>query len=248
MMLFLVDALGMLFVAFAGILYWRRSAAVAFKWFGIGAGLWVVAVILKIAFALLVHPAAFGYLKAELSRPVFIAAGGLFLGIESSVFEIGVTWLSVRKWRALGRDAGRAIAIGIGAGSIEALLLGLALLGGTLASFADMEESEEIKRGLLETAATTPAYWLIGPTERAIALLGHTSTRVLVLLGVTKHKGALVAAGFWMFAAIDGVAGAFILSGKGSYSLWWIELGVLPFALVSVPILIGCYRKWKEAD
>ena len=27
---------------------------------------------------------------------------------------------------------------------------------------------------------------------------------------------------------------------------WWVELAILPFALVSIPILIWCYRRWGE--
>jgi hypothetical protein len=42
---------------------------------------------------------------------------------------------------------------------------------------------------------------------------------------------------------LDSIAGAAQLSEKlGTFSLWWIELAILPFGLISVPILRWCSR------
>ena len=52
--------------------------------------------------------------------------------------------------------------------------------------------------------------------------------------------------GFVLFTLLDGIAGGVHVSGKlGTFSPWWVELALLPFALVSVPILRWCYKKYR---
>ncbi len=49
----------------------------------------------------------------------------MYGGLLSSCTEVGLTWLAVAIWHDFGRDAARAIGIGVGAGAFEAILLGL---------------------------------------------------------------------------------------------------------------------------
>jgi len=70
----------------------------------------------------------------------------------------------------------------------------------------------------------------------------------LILLGLNYRKPMMVFWGFWIFALLDSVAGAAQLSERlGTFSLWWIELAILPFALVSVPILRWCTEHYPSA-
>jgi len=47
---------------------------------------------------------------------------------------------------------------------------------------------------------------------------------------------------------VDGVVGAFHLTGQiGRISMWWIELAVLPFAVVGIPILKRCLERWPRS-
>jgi hypothetical protein len=62
---------------------------------------------------------------------------------------------------------------------------------------------------------------------------------------VAKGKPLMVFSGFLLFVATDGVAGAFLVADSHKWpSAWWMELAVLPGALVSIPILQWCYRRW----
>ena len=88
--------------------------------------------------------------------------------------------------------------------------------------------------------------WLIGPVERVIAILCHASSRTLILLGVVHRRRMIIVWGFVLFTLLDGIAGGVHVSGKlGTFSPWWVELALLPFALVSVPILRWCYKKYR---
>ncbi len=247
LLLALVPGLGMILVAAVAVVYWRRASRARFRWFWIGAGLWTVAVAVKVLAALASNAAVLGWLKQSLSYPLFVVCGGLFGGLQSSLCEIGFTLLAVWIWRALGRDAGRAIAIGVGAGAFEAMLLGVGTLAAVALAIAGLPATEPIRQELLKAAATIPLFWLVAPVERVIAILCHASTRALVLLGVTQRRWMMVFWGFAIFTVLDGIAGAAHVSGKmGAFSVWWIELAILPLALISIPILGWCYRRWGE--
>jgi hypothetical protein len=241
----LASGFGMIVVAVGAVIAWRRIAHAEFRWFGVGAGLWAVAVAVKVAFALLSNAAVLGFLKSHLSYPLLVAGGGLFLGLQSSLCEMGLTLLAVWIWRQLGKEGGRAIAIGVGAGAFEAFLLGLAHLAAATAVIAGVPGTEAIREQFGKTMVLTPLFWLAGPAERVIAILCHASSRALILLGMAHQRLMMIVWGFVLFTLLDGIAGAAHVSGKlGTFSSWWIELAVLPFAFVSVPVLGWCFQTW----
>jgi hypothetical protein len=245
----LISAAGMILVAGAAVVFWRRVSGLQLKWFWVGAGLWTVAVALKVIGALLINGAVIGLMKEHLSYPLFVFCGGLFVGVESSFFEIGLTLAAVLVWRQLGRDAKRAIGIGVGAGAFEAAVLGIGTLVTAVLLMAELSGTAPIREEIERTVAFTPLFWLAPPIERLMAVLCHASSRALVLLGTTHRKPMMVVWGFVIFSLLDAVAGAAQISGKmGQISLWWIELAILPFALISIPILQWCYRRWADAD
>jgi hypothetical protein len=97
-------------------------------------------------------------------------------------------------------------------------------------------------------AARNPVFWLIASVERVIAILCHVSSRTLVLLGTTHHRPWMVFLGFAIFTILDGIVVAAHLTGAlGSFSMWWIELALLPWALVSIPIIRWCYLRWDQS-
>ncbi len=247
LLLALVPGLGMILVAAAAVICWRRISRAGFRWFWIGAGLWTIAVAVKVGCALVGNKAVIGLLKDNLPYPLLVVCGGLFVGLQSSLCEIGFTLLAVWIWRVLGRDAGRAIALGVGAGAFEAMLLGLGSLVAVAVAIAGLPGTEPIRQELDKAAATIPLFWLVAPVERVIAILCHASSRALVLLGVAQRRWVMVFWGFAIFTLLDGIAGAAHVSGKlGTFSVWWIELAILPFGLVSIEILARCYRRWGE--
>ncbi len=164
-------------------------------------------------------------------------------------FIFGVTLAAALIWRNMCRDADTAIAVGIGAGAFEALLLGLSGLGGVFIALLGMPGSDGVLIGMARIAMITPLAWLVGPVERVIAILCHTSSRALVLLSVAKRRGRLFWWGFMIMTAIDSVAGFVHVSYMiGKASLWWIELAVAPFGIISVPIIRRCLGCWPTGN
>lgn len=87
----LVSAAGMMLVAIAAVVYWRRLTHVPYRWFWIGAGLWTVAVAIKFAIAIPTNGPIFEYLGSVLQFPAYLVVGGLFGGLESSLCDVTPT-------------------------------------------------------------------------------------------------------------------------------------------------------------
>jgi uncharacterized membrane protein YhfC len=234
----------MMFVALAAVVYWRRLTVLPYRWFWIGAALWTVAIVVKFAPISVVN-SAYGLIMQGFPAPLALIVGGLYGGLHSSLCEIGLTWVAVRIWPSWGRDADTAIGIGLGAGAFEAFLMGLMAAIAILVAMAGVEEAKPIRDQLDIAYQTTPLFWLVGTAERIIAILCHASSRALVLLGVVHRRPWMVFWGFAIFTVLDGIVTAAHLAGAvGTISMWWIELAILPMALISIPILRWCYAEW----
>jgi uncharacterized membrane protein YhfC len=236
-----IPGLGMVLIAFAAVVFWRRSSKVALRCFSIGAALWAVAVAVKVAIALPVSPWVVGWLKSNLPYAGFIICGSLYLGAFSSLCEIGLTALAVKLWPRLGRKPDEAIAIGVGAGAVEALLLGIGGLVAVAIAASSGADSEEVRQQMATTQATVPLFWLLGPVERSLALGAHVGCRALVLTGAVRQRMGMLISGFLLFASVDSIAGLYHLSGA-NVSLWWVELAIVPFALVGLSAAHWCRR------
>jgi hypothetical protein len=243
-----VSAAGMMLVATVAVVFWRRLTRLPYRWFWVGAALWFVAVAIKFAVAIPTNGPVFKFLAGTLPAPAFIVVGGLYGGLQSSLCEIGLTWLAVLRWRQIGRDAERAIGIGVGAGAFEAFLLGLAAGIGVITVIAGVENTEPLRQQIDAAAGSNRLFWLIASAERVIAILCHASTRALVILGVVHRRPWMIFWGVFIFTVLDAIATGAHLTGKlGSISMWWIELAILPLAIVSIPILRWCYSRWGAA-
>jgi uncharacterized membrane protein YhfC len=235
----------MMFVALAAVFGWWFRSRVQWRWFWAGAGIWTVGVALKFAVALPLNPLVFG--KSAQAVGLKLGIGSVYCGLLTGIFEIGITLAAALVWRRLAADPARAVAVGLGAGAFEALLLGLAASAGSVAALAS-GQTEDALKSLAVIAAHTPLMWLAGPTERVIAILAHTASRVLVLRAVAGRRWFGFWAGFAWLSAVDLVAGFALLRGMTtSGSVWLIELMILPFGLFSVPLILWAVRHWPTA-
>lgn len=249
--LILLSAVGMIVVACTAIGAWRFWSHVPWRWFWVGAAVWTVGVAVKFAWAIALNTPILGAMKASLPHPLYLALGSIYVGLLTGVFEIGVTLIAGLIWPAMTRDATRGVAVGVGAGAFEAMLLGLGVLAGAVAAIVTSGQTQErILAAMIGTAGATPLVWLVAPVERVIAIACHVASRALVLVGIARRRW------FWPFtvafllmSAIDAVAGYVHLSGvMAGISPWWIELAIAPAAAASIPLLIWSIRQWPTPD
>src|SRR3974377_1411442 len=96
--------------------------------------MWTVGVALKFAGAVPLNPIFIG--TAGHPARLSLAAGIVYCGLMTGLFEIGATLAAALIWRRLAADPSRAIAVGMGAGAFEALLVGLTAFAGCLVAVA----------------------------------------------------------------------------------------------------------------
>lgn len=220
--------------------WWRTR--VQWRWFWAGAGIWTVGVLLKSAVALPLNPIFCG--KGESLAGLKLCIGLVYCGLMTGIFEIGVTLAAALIWRRLAADPSRAVAVGLGAGAFEALLVGLAASVGSLVAIAT-GQTDAMLNDIAGVVAHTPLLWLAGPVERVIAILAHTAARVLVLRAVAGRRWLGFWAGFGWLCGLDLVGGAGLLTGMvTSGSAWLLELMILPFGMLSVPLILWAVRRW----
>ncbi|MHC4591972.1 MAG: YhfC family glutamic-type intramembrane protease [Planctomycetota bacterium] len=228
---------------------WKVRSRVRWRWFWAGAAIWAVGVTLKIAAAVPLNKPVLGALKAALPNSAYLILGSLYVGLLTGIFEIGVTLAAGLIWRGMARKAARAVAVGLGAGGIEAILVGLVSFAGVLAALSGLSGSGQARAAVASSTALTSVAWLVGPVERVLAVLCHTSSRALVLLGIAKRRWRYFWFGFLIMTAIDAIAGYTHIAGLlGRISLWWVELAIAPFAVASVLIILWCLRNWPAED
>jgi uncharacterized membrane protein YhfC len=245
----LLGSIGMILVAAGAVFCWRRWSHGSARWLWVGAALWAAGVAMKSAWAIATNRLILQNLENALPRGGYLLLGSLYVGLLTGVFEVGVVALAGLIWRKLSADPARAAGVGVGAGAFEASLLGLGSLAMSAIVLVNGSQAQDGVTGTMSLLlATTPLAWLVAPAERAIVITCHVSARMLALLGVAQRRWLPFWAGFAILTLVDCVAGAAQLSGRlGMFSMWWIELAILPFALISIPLVRLCVRRWPPA-
>lgn len=240
-------AAGPLVLLVLGLGLWlvRRRYPARLRWLWIGAGLWFVALVLKVTSDGLLTESVLAGLERLLPRAGYLTAGSLYYGLHSAVYEMGLTVLAALIWRQLREGPHRAMSIGLGAGSLEALLIGIFSL---VSAIQILRGSPSLTVDASYAAAMTPAVWLMASVERALAIPLHVASRALLLHGMaTRHWKSLLL-GFSLFALNDAVGAALMVAElKGKICLWWGVLGVLPFGLFSLWVVFRLARTWPAA-
>jgi uncharacterized membrane protein YhfC len=242
---------GILIIVISGlfIVFWKMKCRSSLRWLFIGGLVWLIGVGLKFLFAYFLNSPILAALDGLLPRTGYLFAGSLYIGSLTGVFEIGVTLVFAILIRSLYADACRAVGVGIGAGTTEALLIGLSQIGSIIMISIGIAGGTEIMRGVISASSTTPVLSLVAPVERLLVILCHASSRMLVLYAVFRKKPAYFWAAFALLTAIDAVAGYVHLSGLvNTVSMWWIELILLPFAVASIFMILWCLKNWRSAE
>jgi hypothetical protein len=236
--LHMAPGLLMIAVAVAAALACRYATGERWRWFWVGALLWTVAVAAKAALAVPLNGPILGILKEHLPDPIYLAVGSAYIGLLTGITEVAMTFGAGLRWRRLASTPGRALAIGTGAGAIEALLLGVASMVALVVA--------AINTTLPEMTVTAV---LVAPFERIVVLFCHVAVRAMTLYAVATRGWRWFWVAFVFFSALDGVAGYYHLAGLvGSTNPWWIELPLAAFAIAGVLLVMPLIRRWPASE
>jgi hypothetical protein len=75
--LHVVGSLMTIATALGSLTYARKRLKVHWRWFAVGAGLWIVAIIFKFIWAITVHRVSSQWLELHLPRPIYLVVGSL---------------------------------------------------------------------------------------------------------------------------------------------------------------------------
>jgi len=228
----LTSAGAMMLVAAAAVWLWRRLSGAEWKWFWVGAALWIVAVAVKFAIAIPLNERVMVDLKEVVPYWAYVTVGATYGGVMTGVTEILFTLIAALRWRQMAETASRGVAVGVGAGAFEAALIAFGFVGAAVVG---------------DAISSTWGVTLVPAAERVTAILCHTASRSLVLLGVARRRYALFWYGFLLMSGVDAVAMLYLIEAVRPASLWVTEAMYAPFGLVSIPITIWCIRHWPAA-
>jgi uncharacterized membrane protein YhfC len=226
---------------------WKMTCRSSLRWLYFGGIIWLIGVALKFLFAYFLNAPILAAIESLFHKTGYLIIGSLYIGSLTGIFEIGVTLVFALLVRSVYADACRTVGVGIGAGTGEALLIGFSQIGSFVIARSGFSGGEDILNGVVAVSLNTPALALVAPVERLLVILCHIASRTLVLYAVSRRKPVYFWTAFFLLTAIDMIAGYVHLAGLvNTISMWWIELTLIPFALVSILIVRRCVRNWRN--
>jgi uncharacterized membrane protein YhfC len=223
---------GMLLVAL-GYFFFAARRRLGWKYIGLGALAWTVAVIVKLVFSFLFNSLIYKTLVGSgspISLPGLVF--DVYFGSLTGLFEVLLVWLFVRS-RAVDKSSWKkALAFGIGFGAFEAILLGIGSLSGVSYSLLN---SSAMPLSALESLSQTAnlLYDLAPISERFFTILVHIFSSLLIFYAAVQHKQRWMWLAFVYKTLFDSVAAYAQLTGilYSLGNLWLVELVIIVFGV-----------------
>lgn len=176
----LLSGAGMIAVGVIAVYVWRRRAGA--EYFLFGAVFWLAAIAIKVAMDLTVTAPFRELLPHTLAGTLAL---GLYYGLRTGIFESGIPYVSVRAAR-LKPTFSQAVAIGIGFGAAEAILLGFASLINVLVFIllpGYIDSLPQATQDALQMQFSL-AFIPVPALERLTTLINHVFATVLALYAI----------------------------------------------------------------
>ncbi len=226
----LLPGIGMIVVALGYVIY-TAVRRLGWGYLGLGALSWIVAVILKFAWAIPANAPVYEALTGALPETLAEILFYVYVGLLTGVFEVALVWLALRNTKYGKVPWQQALSFGIGFGAMEALLLGASGLANAVIA---IRSPEALPLAALEQIAQTnnALFGLAPVSERFFTVLIHTLTNVLLFdavvredprgfwIGFAYKSGIDVVAAFAQFWGIDTVGRIWLI--EAIVALWGI--------------------------
>lgn len=234
-------------VGIAFLIIWRFKTRAPWRWFAVGAGVRVVALVFSLPIIFLYYMLLRNALEDALPYSQFLVVNGAATGIAAGIGPVLASVLAGAVLRGSRGSGANAVAVGVGAGVSETLASAVVTMMGTGLLFGGSPKSGKWMLQLAYDATLTPLLPLVEPVKFVCVILCLTAICGLTLRAVAARRWAsivpalLLAVGFY---AVLGGAPAWAL--EGAASKWWTVLGALPFAVVSGIAARHGVREWPQ--
>jgi hypothetical protein len=181
----LLSGAGMIAVGAIAVYAWRRRAAAEFFLFG--AVFWAAAIAVKVAMDLTMTVPFRDRLPPALAGALAL---GLYYGLRTGILESGIPYVVARASR-LKPTFDQAVAVGIGFGAAEAILLGFGSLASVLAFILSPAIISSYPPDTQDVLRLQFSLWFIPiPVwERLFTLINHVFATVLALYAARAGAG-----------------------------------------------------------
>lgn len=234
--LFLISGAGMILVALFSVIYWKKYTSISFSIFLWGALAWFIGVTLKLIFFSLINPIIIPFLYKILAKSLADPLTWIYIGLLSGVFECGMTLVFALYYKKARQGWAEATGFGLGFGTIEAFIVGLASLGSviTLLYFSKMLPSQTV--ALMSTSLQSLSIIPAPIVERIIVILIHALSCVMIIYAVITKRWRWFWISFFYKSAIDTIAafGQISFGITDPSHLWILEAMLLPFGLIGL--------------
>lgn len=238
---FLVAALFSTLAPIAIALFVRRRLHPAWKWIALGAGAFAASQLFtRVPAVVLIAQALGDRLKQPVTQWVWIAA----LCITAGLFEETARWLCFRYPMKDAREWRNAIALGVGHGGIESIVMvGLSQLGsivtillinaGKLGALVPADKAAALDK--VKETFVTMSWWtpLLAVWERGVSLTFHIAASVLVLQTFVRGQRRW----YWMSVALHAASNAAAVIVMKLEGAVWAEVALTPFWILSAWII-----------
>jgi uncharacterized membrane protein YhfC len=244
----LLPGIGMIFVALAFVIYAVRKKILGWRYLGLGALFWVLTVAIKFAFAIPINTLVYqvlGVTSEHLFSPGNLTAY-IYIGGLTGIFEAGLAWLILSRVRWGKTGWSQALVFGIGFGVIEALLLGLAGFGSSLAALLSPDVLPISALGGLANNATF-GMGLAPIVERLSVIFAHIFSCVLIFYAIASGESKWGWLAMLYKTLLDTPAGFAAFWGAGTIEkIWTLEAVIAIFGLIGLWGTIHVARRYPQ--
>jgi len=243
----LLSGLGMIVVGVGAMVYWYFRKRINPIYFFAGGVLWAVAIAIKLIMDLTISSGLQLQVMTAFTPLLAVVVLGFYYGLRTGIFECGIPYLAVRYSRLSERlGFGEAVALGIGFGGTEAVLLGIVALASVAALLLTPGGVERLPASVLEqfSLIMVPVPIL----ERFLTIFIHTFAIVLVVYAVKRNDFRWLVLSIIYKTLVDGPVPFFYQypAGMGMSGTVIMELYIAVLAAVGLIGLIWISERWPS--
>jgi uncharacterized membrane protein YhfC len=234
----------MMAVGAGAIAVWYLKYRTGIQYFLIGGILWAVAIGIKLAMDLTITQPVQAALLAGLPIIAVLIIMSLYVGLRTGFLESGITYLVVRHTSLSRSGFNKAVALGIGFGGTEAIVLGFLSFASVLSFVLVPDLQAALSPDVL--AQFSEVFIPVPIVERFFTLFIHVFSVVLVVYAVRTRELLWLWLSILLKTVTDGPLPLFnyYLKPLGVSAFIPIEVYVAALGIVSVAGLIWIKKKF----
>ncbi len=244
----ILGPIGMVVVGLLSILTWKLKRNVRMKYFVFGGLIWIVSILPKVAMDVALISATISRWARELFYPslTFFLVIGAYAGFRTGIFETFFPYLAIARSGLKRITFNEAIAFGIGFGAFEAILIAIPFII-NIAVFLTNPSILQLlppqQREFIIAQLSLPTWVVFAPMiERALTILIHVFSILLILISITHKKPTYLIASFFYKSSVDAAIPYLNYTFNPSLSPVGAYLCELWVALLALIAIAGIHR------